>query len=264
MKSSTLGRGPRLAVVAIPGRDRLVTLQPSTAARSCSPRHHAMGRSQGQTSLSFRVPPLPALRAFSPSTGIATVGATKAGAAHLLRTSPRLSDRSQSPDKHGQALKHLALAAIQGYLNHISPYEGFCCAYRAYTGHRSCSTLGYRAIRRFGVWDGLNVLRKRFERCRAAFSRCGSRNRQKGFCDIACPLDVVSCDLPSFDCGMTAIDALNCCSTPLRLRRLGQRAKECRAGEVRVHPARQTNQLNEGTWQGGKEVVRYKLPENER
>ncbi len=93
-------------------------------------------------------------------------------------------------------LRTLALNAIRLYQRHISPNKGFCCAYRFHTGRASCSQLGYRAIRRFGVWNGSFVLRARLERCgiahrryrRAAFRPLG----QAGFCDCSCDLP---CDL---------------------------------------------------------------------
>ena len=65
-------------------------------------------------------------------------------------------------------MKALALAAIKFYQREISPHKGFCCAYAAYTSDASCSALGYRAIRRFGVWNGLIVLDRRLARCKIA------------------------------------------------------------------------------------------------
>ena len=115
-----------------------------------------------------------------------------------------------------RALRSLALLAIGGYQRYVSPYKGFCCAYRSYTGHQSCSALGYRAIRKYGVWSGLTVLRKRFDRCATAFSRhralAQARQSQSGYCDIGCPCDVPSCDLPSLDCAHGASGAVDCCS----------------------------------------------------
>jgi putative component of membrane protein insertase Oxa1/YidC/SpoIIIJ protein YidD len=107
-------------------------------------------------------------------------------------------------------MKFLALSAIKLYQRFISPLKGFCCAYRAHTGHASCSALGHRALQRFGVWGGLGVLRKRLVKCGVAHRRySGQRtvlNRQAGFCDL-------SCDLPcDFDLA-GAVDAFSSCGS---------------------------------------------------
>ena len=102
-------------------------------------------------------------------------------------------------------MKALALAAIRVYQRCISPYKGFCCAYAATTGHGSCSALGYRAIRRFGLWRGLGVLDNRLEKCGVAYRRyraappMSALGSQAGFLDCSCdgPGD---CDGPC-DCG---------------------------------------------------------------
>jgi len=44
-------------------------------------------------------------------------------------------------------MRKLVLAAITGYQTYLSPYKGFCCAYRVHTGRKSCSALGFRAVR---------------------------------------------------------------------------------------------------------------------
>jgi putative component of membrane protein insertase Oxa1/YidC/SpoIIIJ protein YidD len=99
----------------------------------------------------------------------------------------------------------MALRAISFYQRHVSPRKGFCCAYRAHTGCRSCSALAYRAIRRLGVWRGLGLLRERLGRCHAVHARHQSLPRvpasQAGFCDASCD---IPCDLPgdcACDCG---------------------------------------------------------------
>ena len=127
-------------------------------------------------------------------------------------------------------MKFLVLSAIRFYQRHISPYKGFCCAYRAHTGRASCSMLGYRAVRYHGAWRGLAVLRQRLAKCGVAHRRFSGGSpvnrppatfrRQAGFCDVPCdlpcdaPCDVGACDVsgpdlacdilsncPSGDCG---------------------------------------------------------------
>jgi len=102
------------------------------------------------------------------------------------------------------------LAAIRGYKRHVSPHKGYACAYRVHTGGGSCSTLGLRAISRFGAWRGLGVLRLRLAECRLAADALRQRHfvarrAQAGFidCDLPCDASCAdgSCnDLPS--CGI--------------------------------------------------------------
>ncbi|HXE37595.1 MAG TPA: membrane protein insertion efficiency factor YidD [Azonexus sp.] len=98
-------------------------------------------------------------------------------------------------------MRQLALAAIRLYQRHISPRKGFCCAYRHHTGHASCSALGYRAIRRFGLWRGIGVLRRRLGKCGVAHRRYAVRrpafHGQAGFCDLPCDLP---CDFDASGC----------------------------------------------------------------
>lgn len=110
-------------------------------------------------------------------------------------------------------MKKFALAAIRFYQRRLSPHKGYCCAYRYHTGRAGCSELGFRAIRRYGLWRGLAVLRTRLTRCGIAhrrYTRHGlTLGPQAGFCDAGCDLpcdldfsgacDLVS-DLPC-DCG---------------------------------------------------------------
>lgn len=113
-------------------------------------------------------------------------------------------------------MKKLALAAIRCYQRLISPHKGFRCAYRALTGHASCSALGYRVIRRFGVWRGIRLLRQRLYKCGVAYRRYalppGPLARQAGFIDCNCDLP---CELPGASCsneaGSCACDLLSGC-----------------------------------------------------
>lgn len=110
--------------------------------------------------------------------------------------------------RSGELLRDLALHAIRFYQRYLSPRKGFACAYRACTGGASCSELGFRAIRRYGLRGGLRVLDARLERCRLAASLQRRRTTwpraQAGDCD---------CDLPcsSFDaCDFVSCDDASC------------------------------------------------------
>lgn len=132
-------------------------------------------------------------------------------------------------------MKTLALSAIGFYQRHLSPYKGFRCAYCAYTGNASCSHLGARAIRRFGLWDGLAILNGRLRKCGIAYRRYRpaveapalehlakprllSPNHQAGFCDVPCDVPgECPCDLPAAtvsnacDIFSACGDGANCC-----------------------------------------------------
>lgn len=115
-------------------------------------------------------------------------------------------------------MRQAALAAIGAYQRYVSPYKGFCCAYREHTGRASCSALGLRAIRRHGVIKGSAIARARLQRCGEVYRRChpaagGLRRAQRGDCDLG------GCDLPCDSCD--ACDVGNCgdCSTGRKTKR---------------------------------------------
>ena len=104
-------------------------------------------------------------------------------------------------------MRRIALAAIKIYKRHLSPYKGFCCGYRTHLGRFSCSTLGFRAIRRFGVRKGIAVLRQRTALCAETSARYRNSRieAQRGSapcdlpCDVPCDFSCLpDCDLP--DC----------------------------------------------------------------
>ncbi|WP_413816627.1 membrane protein insertion efficiency factor YidD [Piscinibacter gummiphilus] len=114
-------------------------------------------------------------------------------------------------------MRSAALASIRLYQKLISPYKGFCCAYRVHTGRASCSTLGYRAIRRYGVLGGITLIRSRTHLCGVAHRRHLSLPRrplhpQQGVCDFGCDLPCdPSCDLPFGKVFSGACDFVSCC-----------------------------------------------------
>lgn len=125
-------------------------------------------------------------------------------------------------------MRFLMLGLIRAYQRYISPYKGFCCAYHVHIGWASCSTLGYRAIRRYGGLIGLAILRKRLNRCGVVQRRYAPAHRhpfpyQRGDCDIGCDLP---CDSP-----LDWLDACDCgsCDWPERKR------KKRRKGENEIY-----------------------------
>lgn len=102
-------------------------------------------------------------------------------------------------------MTHAAQLLILGYQRLISPYKGFGCAYRIHTGHRSCSAFGLKAIRLFGVQQGLALIQERTHLC-SLTNRHHHRQtyrpvQQRG--DIDCGFnDCFSClgDINPLDC----------------------------------------------------------------
>lgn len=110
-------------------------------------------------------------------------------------------------------MRRLFLAAIRTYQRYLSPYKGFSCAYRVLTGRRSCSELGFRAIRRHGIRAGLAILRQRTHLCGVAHRRqppfhASAFHSQRGFCDPGCDLP---CELPTLDSCTSHCDGISCC-----------------------------------------------------
>ena len=99
--------------------------------------------------------------------------------------------------------RDLLLAAIRGYKRHLSPRKGFACAYRVHLGACSCSTLGLRAISRYGAWRGLGVLRLRLEQCHLV----AEERRVRPFLARAAQAGFVDCDVP---CDGSCVGASSC------------------------------------------------------
>lgn len=116
-------------------------------------------------------------------------------------------------------MRRFALFAIHCYQRYISPYKGFRCAYSVHTRCASCSSLGYRAVRRYGVLGGLSILRKRTYLCGVAHRRFAVQSRrplrsQRGDCDMGCDAPVDShcdCDMPSGRSLAKSLDFVDCC-----------------------------------------------------
>lgn len=111
--------------------------------------------------------------------------------------------------------QRLALAAIDAYKRWVSPFKGYACAYRVHTGADSCSTLGARAIRRYGLARGLGILRERTFLCGVAHRRYAAATtrrpavQQRGDCDIGC--DAPDCDVLNGRTAGRVCEFLSCC-----------------------------------------------------
>ena len=118
---------------------------------------------------------------------------------------------SRSPKRSTKPMKLFALYLIRFYQRWLSPHKGFVCAYRHHTGCGSCSALGHRAIRLFGVWKGIAVIRARLVQCGRIYEKHRKKtslsrhlHAQRGDCDLDCGgCDGVGCDVPDFDCNVS-------------------------------------------------------------
>ncbi len=145
--------------------------------------------------------------------------------------------------------RRLLLAAILCYQRWVSPRKGFVCAYRVHAGRASCSTLGYRAVRRHGVFTGLGLLRERMARCGAAYRRHHplppGPAGQRGFCDAGCDAPGDGCDLPGHgaagcDDGPGCADCTDCGCDPGLSRRDTARRDTARQDRRQAHRQRRS------------------------
>lgn len=150
-------------------------------------------------------------------------------------------------------MRTLALLAITGYQRYLSPHKGFSCAYREWTGACSCSALGKRVIRRYGVRAGIGLLRQRFDRCAAAAIRLRTRRSEAGFIDCAC--DIPTCDIPGCDLPSCNLPSGSCANGLSQLASCG----DCGGGGCgdRKRDSRRDEPLREvylppGKWEGEK------------
>jgi len=157
-------------------------------------------------------------------------------------------------------MRQAILAAIRFYQRYISPYKGFHCAYRVHTGHASCSAFGYRAVRRHGVFGGLQLIRERTYRCGVVHRRYRETlghpvHGQRGVCDVGCDLPCdPGCHLPHGIGLSDACDLLSCCDCggcdwPGRKQRQAGNEKYVRIApkvRSRVEPGRKQNPPGKG------------------
>lgn len=134
-------------------------------------------------------------------------------------------------------MRALAIKAIVAYQRYVSPYKGFRCAYRAHTGRASCSALGLRLIRRYGLRKGVLLLRRRLKLCGIVHRRFAAAapavpRLQRGICDAGCDLPFdLDCDLPNPKRCLAVSDVLSCsdacsCDWPSRKRKSDRRERQ--------------------------------------
>lgn len=125
-------------------------------------------------------------------------------------------------------LTRTAAAFILGYQRYLSPYKGFCCAYRHQTGRASCSEYARRVVLRGGLAMLVKGLPRQFARCRAAYAAYlaarparergrSKKEDKKGKRDWRDYVDCNPCDCISLSpkrCGAGDCDVLPCDCSP--------------------------------------------------
>lgn len=116
-------------------------------------------------------------------------------------------------------LQDLAIASIRLYQRYLSPYKGYRCAYSLKTGRSGCSGVGLRAIRRYGLWRGWVVLRRRLQRCGEVYAEQYAQTlrpplQQRGECDPGF-IDLDVCSGPASRCFESDSLIRRLCSLPL-------------------------------------------------
>jgi putative component of membrane protein insertase Oxa1/YidC/SpoIIIJ protein YidD len=127
-------------------------------------------------------------------------------------------------------LNHSLAAAITSYQKYLSPYKGFCCAYRVKHGEASCSEFVKQTLLEYGVWRAIPAVKQRFKDCKTASltlrtdannqrrsgdnARNGSNQRRSNtldYCECCSPVELI----PSEGCSASEIlgggaDACSC------------------------------------------------------
>ncbi len=76
-------------------------------------------------------------------------------------------------------LSRSIVVAITGYQRYVSPYKGFCCAYRVKHNDMSCSAFVQQAVLHHGVWRAIPVVKQRFKACKTAAFELNTQPHQR-------------------------------------------------------------------------------------
>jgi uncharacterized protein len=108
-------------------------------------------------------------------------------------------------------------SAIGAYQRYISPYKGFCCAYRAHTGKRSCSAYGRAVVQKLGLLALIAALPAQFERCKLAYQNllASCKNMKSQANDRRKKKDADACDAVDLSCDVgDAVSNMPCDAVP--------------------------------------------------
>ncbi len=76
-------------------------------------------------------------------------------------------------------LTKLSIHTITLYQRYLSPYKGYCCAYRVYTGEDSCSQYAKIAIAEHGLFSAFPLIKEQFDRCSFAAEEIQKKQKNK-------------------------------------------------------------------------------------
>ena len=76
-------------------------------------------------------------------------------------------------------INSVILLIVRGYQLYISPYKGFCCAYRKLHNGQSCSSYFYTCVNNYDLSTAGILLQQRFKDCKQANAILKSQTNQQ-------------------------------------------------------------------------------------
>ncbi len=67
-------------------------------------------------------------------------------------------------------ISQISIYGIEFYQKHISPYKGYSCAYRYYTGKDSCSEFTKKSILKFGFLKSIPYFVEYLKKCKRVYN----------------------------------------------------------------------------------------------
>ena len=91
--------------------------------------------------------------------------------------------------------------SIDLYQKYLSPYKGYCCAYKVYHDDVSCSQFTKNCIKELGFFQAIFIIKKRFQDCKISAEKikeektecCKSEDFKKFDNRLGCACD--SCEI---------------------------------------------------------------------
>lgn len=100
---------------------------------------------------------------------------------------------------------NLSVVAINGYQQYISPYKGFCCAFRIDTGGLSCSEFAKQNIIEHGFFHSVKPILAQFSTCKDSAEKLRKDRNQEKKKSGNCTDNIYACFPCS--CGDTGVAA---------------------------------------------------------
>lgn len=82
----------------------------------------------------------------------------------------------------------ISIQLINFYQKFISPYKGFCCAYRVDTGGASCSQYTKMVIKQHGLYKAFPLIKAQFKACESSVKKLEKKmyKRSNDSCSDTC------------------------------------------------------------------------------